>query len=226
VPPEAAYNRGCAARGRRRFGKGMCMPRAQNKPTSRDLQRMQTRERIVAAAVPEFKRAGLAGADVTAVARAAGVAQGTFYFHFPTKEHMALELERLEEQRIGKVLSKYLAGEHDLDGALRQVVRVVLSAERHLGPQLFKDVLSLHFTKARPADDEWTEHPVIVALVGEIERARAAGDVDPEVDPFHSAVFFLLGLYALVATTPGSKRARDEVLQKFVATALRGLAAR
>ncbi|MEV5652617.1 helix-turn-helix domain-containing protein [Nocardia sp. NPDC052254] len=202
------------------------MTRAQNKPTSRDLQRIQTRQRILAAAVPEFKRAGLAGAEVPAIARAAGVAQGTFYFHFPTKEHMALELERREEERIGKELSKYLAGEHDLPGALRQVVRVVLAAERRLGAQLFKDVLSLHFSKSRPADDEWVDHPVIVALVAEIDRARTAGEVHADADAFHSAVFFLLGLYALVATMPRGKRARDEVLDKFVATAMRGLSAR
>jgi AcrR family transcriptional regulator len=202
------------------------MTRAQNKPTSRDLQRMQTRQRILTAAIPEFKRAGIAGADVVAIARAAGVAQGTFYFHFPSKERMALELERREELRVGKELAKYLDGEHDLAGALRQVVRVVLAVERRMGSQLFKDVLSLHFSKTRPADDEWTDHPVIVALVDEIERARTTGEVDPEADAFHSAVFFLLGLYALVATTPGSKRARDEVLDKFVATALRGLSAR
>lgn len=48
------------------------------------------------AAVAEIGRSGLAGADVSAIVAAAGVARGTFYFHFPTKEHVVVEAERAE----------------------------------------------------------------------------------------------------------------------------------
>jgi AcrR family transcriptional regulator len=47
--------------------------------------------------VAAIKRSGRAGADVSAIVAAAGVARGTFYFHFPTKEHVVVELERNEE---------------------------------------------------------------------------------------------------------------------------------
>ena len=49
---------------------------------------LQTRERLLGAALAEFKRAGMAAADSNAIASAAGVAHGTFFFHFPTKEHV------------------------------------------------------------------------------------------------------------------------------------------
>jgi AcrR family transcriptional regulator len=52
------------------------------------------------AAVTEIGRSGLAGADVSTIAAAAGVARGTFYFHFPTKEHVVVEVERAEEAKI------------------------------------------------------------------------------------------------------------------------------
>ena len=61
---------------------------------SRDAQRLETRARVFDAAVAEIGRSGLAGADVSAIARAAGVVRGTFDFHFPTKEHVLVELER------------------------------------------------------------------------------------------------------------------------------------
>ena len=54
---------------------------------------LQTRERLLGAAAGEFKRAGMAAADTAAIASAAGVAQSTFFFHFPTKEHVLIELE-------------------------------------------------------------------------------------------------------------------------------------
>ena len=63
------------------------------KPSSRETRRLQTRQRILGAAIAEFKRSGMAAADVGAIVAAAGVAHGTFYFHFPTKEHVLLELE-------------------------------------------------------------------------------------------------------------------------------------
>ena len=65
------------------------------KPSAREAKRLQTRERLMGAAIAEFKRAGMADADVGSIVTAAGVAHGTFFFHFPTKEHVLLELERL-----------------------------------------------------------------------------------------------------------------------------------
>ena len=58
--------------------------------SSRTQRRIQTRERILGAAIAEFKVAGMAGADVNAIVSAAGVAHGTFFFHFPSKEHVLL----------------------------------------------------------------------------------------------------------------------------------------
>jgi len=77
--------------------------------SGRDAQRQQTRQRVYAAALAEFKRTGMAAADVGDIAAAAGVARGTFYFHFPTKEHVLAELERHEEARLVGQLSKFLA---------------------------------------------------------------------------------------------------------------------
>ena len=52
----------------------------------------------------------MAGAEVNAIVAAAGVAHGTFYFHFPTKEHVLLELERREEARIAADFARFLDG--------------------------------------------------------------------------------------------------------------------
>ena len=173
----------------------------QVKPSAREARRLQTRERILGAAIAEFKRSGMTGADVGAIVTAAGVAHGTFYFHFPTKEHVLLELERREEARVATELGRFLETTHDLTAALTEVVRLVTGLEQRFGPLLFKEVLALHFSPTRPHKDDWTDHPVIVLLVREIERARGDGEVHPEVDAFYSATFFLLGIYGLLTTT-------------------------
>jgi AcrR family transcriptional regulator len=199
--------------------------RAQLKSTARDVRRRQTRERILGAAVAEFKRSGMTGADVNSIAAAAGVAHGTFFFHFPSKEHVLLDLESREEARIAGEFAEYLADPHELVTALAEVVRLVVGLEQRLGPLLFRELLALHFSPTRPTKDDWSDHPVIVLLVDEIERARGDGEVHPEVDAFYSATFFLLGIYGVLTTT-GNAHNRDMVLTTLIATAVRGLESR
>jgi AcrR family transcriptional regulator len=194
-----------------------------DKPSARETKRLQTRERLMGAAIAEFKWAGMADADVGAIVAAAGVAHGTFFFHFPTKEHVLLELEQREEQRIAKQLVRSTGSKHDLSTTLSEAVRLVMGLERRLGAVLFKDFLALHFSQTRPSSDESRQHPVIVEVAREIEEAQKRGDVDPGVTPMNSAVFFLLGLYALLTTThdwPGQAAMIDD----YVARTLRSIA--
>lgn len=194
----------------------------QVKPTARDTRRLQTRERILGAAIAEFKPAGMAGAEVNAIAAAAGVAHGTFYFHFPTKEHVLLELERREEARVATAFGRFLHGNHDLRAALAELVALVTGIERRFGRILFKEILALHFSPSRPESEDWTDHAVIVQLVREIENARHDGNVHPEVDAFYSAVFFLLGVYGVLSTTD-DPAVQNIMLDKMVSAAVRGL---
>jgi TetR/AcrR family transcriptional repressor of uid operon len=194
----------------------------QVKSTARAARRRRTRERVLGAAIAEFKRSGMAGADVNAIVVAAGVAHGTFFFHFPSKEHVLLELESQEETRVAAEFAQFLDNTPDLVPALFEIVRLVAGLEQRLGPLLFKELLALHFSPTRPSRDEWTDHPVIVLLIQEIERARGDGMVHPEVDGFYSATFFLLGIYGVLTTTDNAEK-RDTMLTKLVANALRGL---
>jgi AcrR family transcriptional regulator len=176
------------------------------------------------AAIAEFKRSGIAEADVSGIVAAAGVAHGTFFFHFPTKQHVLLELEKREEERIAKQLGKYADSKRDLSSILNEAVRLVVGLERRLGAILFKDFLALHFSQTRPADES-KEHPVIVRVAQEIERAQQRGHVDPDVKSVNSAVFFLLGLYALLTTTHDWPT-QSEILDDYVVRTLRGIEAR
>ena len=173
------------------------------------------------AAIAEFKRSGMAAADVGAIVAAAGVAHGTFFFHFPTKEHVLLELERREEERIAKQLDRYADSKRKLASTMNEAVRLILGLERRLGAVLFKDFLALHFSQTRPADES-KEHPVIVRVAQEIERAQQRGYVDSDVNPVNSAVFFLLGLYALLTTTHDWPT-QGAMIDDYVKMTLRGI---
>jgi AcrR family transcriptional regulator len=194
-----------------------------DRPSAREAKRLQTRERLMGAAIAEFKRSGLTAADVGSIVAAAGVAHGTFFFHFPTKEHVLLELEHREEERIAKQLSRYVDSKRDLASTLQEAVRLVVGLERRLGAVLFKDFLALHFSQTRPTDES-KEHPVIVMVAREIEHAQQRGQVAPDVNPMNSAVFFLLGLYALLTTTHDWP-AQGAMLEDYVTRTLRSIEA-
>ena len=194
----------------------------------RDAQRQQTRQRVYAAGLAEFKRTGMAAADVGDIA-AAGVARGTFYFHFPTKEHVLAELERHEEARLVAQLSKFLtelearcapaggrppagntppdpgdrpSGQGFLPAALAEVVRLLTAMERRVGKTLFREMLGLHFSSRRPevlpGSDQWTEYPVMTVVVEVVERARERGEVHPDASALPTAQLFMMGLYAML----------------------------
>ena len=198
---------------------------AQVASSSREARRLLTRERILGAAIAEFKHAGMAGADVGAIVAAAGVAHGTFYFHFPTKGHILLEMEAREERHLAADFGRFLEGPHDLASALAEVASLVMGLQQQLGRTLFKELLALHFSPSRFQPDEWADHRLIVLLVREIERSRREGELHPEVDAFYSAMFFLLGIYGVLSATDGVED-RDSMIEKLVASTVRGLEVR
>lgn len=193
------------------------------KPDQRGRKGLQTRERLLGAAIAEFKRAGMAAADIGAVVAAAGVAHGTFFFHFPTKEHVLLELERREEERMAGELARFFAREHDVRATLAQIVHELERLERRLGGHLFKDLLVLHFSPTRPPAEEWPTHPVIVAVIEELQRARDRGEIPADVDVMHNGISFLVGLYALLITIPEAKEVRAPVIDEYLTTYSYGL---
>ena len=190
---------------------------------TREAQRLQTRARLFDIAVTEIARSGLAGTDVAAIAATAGVVRGTFYFHFPTKEHVLVELERNEEAKIVAKLATEASDPGDLMSILTLLVREVLGAEERLGPVVFRDMLGLHFSAMRPVDDEPSEHPLAEFVIAAIAEAQAARRVPRDADAGELGVIFMTGLFALLATGETASRAR--VLDRYVKTLVHGMEA-
>jgi AcrR family transcriptional regulator len=193
---------------------------------AREVRRLETRARLFDAALAEIGRSGLSGADVSAIANTAGVARGTFYFHFPTKEHVLVELERNEEARIVSELAAAQTETDDLVSVLSLLVRHVLAAERRLGPVLFRDMLGLHFSSTRPVEDELTEHPLAQFVIAAITDAQHAGRVSQESDASELAVFFMTGLFALLAIGAQDAANADALLSRYVTTFVKGVESR
>lgn len=210
----------------RPFADGAGLRRPDAKFPSREAQRIETRERVFNAALREFERNGVADTDVNAVVAGAGVARGTFYFHFPTKEHVLAELTRREEAKIADELTRALTSTVDLESALAEVIKGVVAEEERLGNVLFRDVLNLYFSATQPELNDSATHPIVLIVIQQIEMARDRGEVYADVDAGASAIFFLIGLYGLLVTNREASPGRVSMLEKYLAHFCRGLEAR
>ncbi|MCK7626032.1 TetR/AcrR family transcriptional regulator [Streptomyces sp. RS10V-4] len=81
------------------------MHRSEDPPRRSDAQR--NRDRILAVALTELTRS--ADTPLSAIARKAGVGQGTFYRNFPHREALVLEVYRQEVQQVCDAAAHLLA---------------------------------------------------------------------------------------------------------------------
>ena len=84
-----------------------------------------TRDRILAAALDLFLSAGVEGASVADICRAAGVSNGSFFHHFPSKEELALELTLALRREYWDYLLAVMEPETD---AMKGVERTIRAA--------------------------------------------------------------------------------------------------
>ncbi|GGX85164.1 TetR/AcrR family transcriptional regulator [Streptomyces minutiscleroticus] len=91
------------------------MQHKKDAPVRSDAQR--NRERILAVALAELTRC--ANTPLSAIAKKAGVGQGTFYRNFPNRESLVLEIYRHEMQQVADSAAQLLATRAP-DRALRE----------------------------------------------------------------------------------------------------------
>lgn len=181
-------------------------------PTARERQRDRTRERLFEAALAEFRLEGFDRASVARIAERAGVSRASFYFHFPTREHVLLSLQWNLE--LGIV--ERLEGRDSLALAMREFVEGLIETEDGLGdPELFRDMLRIYIR--RPAGLALEDQPF--PLVFELGRRFAAGARDGELraglDPAQATHLFLTSVFGYLIGSnlpPESWRADLEVL--------------
>jgi AcrR family transcriptional regulator len=77
--------------------------------------RSRTREAILDAAASAFRELGFDGTSMDEIARRAGVARGTLYYNFPSKDDIAVQIaERYRAEGYSRLLAQQAAGEDAL----------------------------------------------------------------------------------------------------------------
>ncbi len=197
------------------------MPPSDSRQSHRDRQRLETRERIFAAAIDELASSGLDRADIGAIVERAGVARGTFYFHFATKSDVLLELQRREIDIIVDHLEADLTTAH-LSDLVHEVLDAVLASERRLGTSLFRDMVSVNFGRAHSASEQVSSNRLVEYIADAAGNARSDQMISDDVDPLELTAIILVGLFGLLAASDGPTAERDELAHRYLDTIIRG----
>ncbi|CAB1369400.1 TetR/AcrR family transcriptional regulator [Denitratisoma oestradiolicum] len=102
-------------------------------PTSRELQRQETFARVYETALEEFRRVGVDQTKVSEICLRAKVAKGTFFFHFPTKDHVLLERQRRISEAMAERIEHELSEAADAKVFLARLTDIVLEEHQAVG---------------------------------------------------------------------------------------------
>jgi TetR/AcrR family transcriptional regulator, repressor for uid operon len=162
---------------------------------TRERQRVETRERLFQAALDEIRHTGVAGAQVDRIVAVAGVARGTFYFHFPTKEDVLLEWERRREGEIVALLKDNPHLTLPLRMALLGVVTFLTALESAPSERrLLLETLAMHVRHMADPNG----YPLLNELEKIVEAARDRGEVRADIQPRELSILFLSNVFGFL----------------------------
>ena len=162
--------------------------------TRREQQRLETRKRVFAAAVEVFRRDGVTDARIEDITKAAEVSRGTFYFHFPTKDHVLAEL--LQHEEAGLVAELEALEEAAPIEQVLELVADSMATRWAPEPELFVEV---GVVALRDAANTLTEGPrgVRLALAERFVLAAARGELLQAVPAQSLADLYLANAFAV-----------------------------
>jgi TetR/AcrR family fatty acid metabolism transcriptional regulator len=186
------------------------------------------RERILDAAVRVFARKGFHATRVSEVAKAAGVADGTIYLYFDSKEHLLVSLFEDRVQRLLAYLESELPRVATAPRKLQRIIELqlgLLEGERDLAEVV--TIILRQSTKLMKehAAPKFTAYLDVIARV--IAEGQAAGELRADVSPHLAARAVFGALDAIAMTWALGKAEHGGLLRasgQLVEMVLRGLA--
>jgi len=172
---------------------------------------VRTREQLFTAALAEFRRVGVEAASIGEIARRAGTSRASFYFHYPCKEAVLLDLQwRVEHQMVERVREQ-----RTLREALAAIIDALIAAQATLASgDLLRAMLSVYIR--RPPGLDLTEQSFpLMMQIGRCFAAAKGKELRRGVDPAVGTQVFLTSLFGLVVSSPEPLAKRRDALRQL-----------
>ncbi|HEY6419140.1 MAG TPA: TetR/AcrR family transcriptional regulator [Candidatus Binataceae bacterium] len=180
-------------------------------PTGRRERQKQERERrILSTARRLFDRKGYAGTSMEEVAGGAGLAVGTLYNYFPSKDQLLFAISRADTEHLLRIGERILADPPDdpaeAIAALTEVmVQGITTGERRLWRELFVAAIAAPDTLG--ARLFALDMRLIAQLTAMLDRLKTRGAIDASVDSSRAAGLF----YGICLTWTIAFATRDDL---------------
>ncbi len=154
---------------------------------------------ILETGIDEFAERGLDRANINVIAKKAGVSVGVIYKYFGDKDSFFLACVRHSLDLLDEVLTEAVSHETDIASGIESIVSALaVHAREHKSHNAMYNEISSggckKYAKELAREIESRTARVYSTL---LENARAAGTVDPELDPRLFA-FFLDNLFMML----------------------------
>ena len=194
---------------------------AQKQLTTRDLQRMETRERVFQAALSEFQRVGAASAQIPKIVEEAGVAVGTFYRYFASKEDVLLELQRRQRAEVASEFAKRCTAETTLKELLFAFADCVLRERSERDRLLERESVALIVRREWPTPD-WNDS-LFGPLTSRFRDLQTAGKIRTHHSPEELTSFVSACVFGIVAGISVPSQERRQSARSLIELLLEGL---
>src|SRR5260221_3919559 len=167
----------------------------------RDQQREESRNRLFDAALAEFRRVGFDDSQIDDIVRVAGVARGTFYFHFPTKEHVLVEFQRRGQERIVERLSALRRRPLAVKSFLQHLIDAVIAEAVSSGqPSLQRELFALFARQPMALASQ--DYPLQEAVTQFFSEAPDRGEVRGDLMPSELMMIFMTSMFGVLLSQP------------------------
>jgi AcrR family transcriptional regulator len=163
--------------------------------TRRERKRDITRARLFEAALAEFRRVGFDRSSVSQIAREAGVSRASFYFHYPTKEHVLLELQ----WGLQQAMAERVAARASLRSALHELVDAVIDAESSVeDADLHRDMLMIHVRRPETLGLAELPSPIQDEMLRQFSAGAERGELRSGLDPAQATDLCLKSVFGFL----------------------------
>jgi AcrR family transcriptional regulator len=199
----------------------------------RETKKDATKKRILGVSLELFQKIGFARTTMRDIARKSGIALGTTYNYFPTKEHLALYFF---ERALDHVMERYRA-EEPPDAPLEERIFLLLSLElEEIAPyEEFLHLIVTHavvpYSRLHPSsmDSQRLKHRYLEFVGRILEEAQDRGELPAAaLDSMILSAFWVFHLGIMMFWLNDESRKKEDTFVlldkslRFILNALRG----
>ena len=176
--------------------------------TTRDRQRLETRQRLYDTALQAFRERGYEAVQVEDIVRAAGVARGTFYLHFQNKEDLLKTFRATVEERIRERLEE-LPRPRSPRELVHRVTEALLSTRGSAASA--RELVALAFRT--PPEHDWNQNPYFAPITRWVAHFQQRGELRTDLTAEEITGLFATSFFGTLLGPAAPRRGRRRAIE-------------